>query len=112
MEALPFLAALHASQEGADGCDFSFGFEEFCISVCELNVTQLPRLKPRSPGDMEQIRCQRDDSNDSSMTSISKFLPEKGLKDLILKVYQLIQVDTTRNLLRRASVVHKGAACT
>lgn len=103
---------MHASQEGADGCDFSFGFEEFSISVCELNVAQLPRLKPRSPGDMDQIRCQSDDSNDSSMTSISKYFPEKGSKDLILKVYQLIQVDIARNLLRRASVVHKGAACT
>lgn len=57
---LPFLAALHAFQEGADGCDFSFRFQEFSISICELNVTQLPRLKPRSPGDTGQIQCQSD----------------------------------------------------
>lgn len=57
-EALPIFAALHAFQEATDGCDFSFGFEEFSISVCELNVAQLPHVKPRSPGDIDQVRCQ------------------------------------------------------
>ena len=38
----PHPDALHAAQEGADGALFGFGSQELCVSVGELDVSQLP----------------------------------------------------------------------
>lgn len=38
----PLLDALHAAQEGADGAVLGFQSQELCVSVGELDVSQLP----------------------------------------------------------------------